>query len=402
MPRAVDLFAGAGGFSLGASMAGFEVTHAIEVDKWACDTLAANHRETRVIQGDVTAFDEGWITRNIDKYPDLLIGGPPCQGFSHAAVGRQDPKDPRNSLFRDFVRFARVLEPQQVVMENVPGLLRAKTAAGEPVAEIVVAELEALGYNVSVLTLNAHEHGLPQIRRRVFFVASTSAVPSTVPPSHGEPDLLHTVDPFVTLRDAISDLPRVDVGEQEPLVAYTGPPRNDYQRMMRRGASDELANHVPMRHTPRMVARFAAIKPGQSQSHVGEAHAPTRRVRTAAQGFGRYDQNNRRMHWDRPCHTIAATFYANFVHPDLNRNFTPREGARIQSFPDWYVFHGKPTVVSSKLLSREGRVAEKHLCQYVQIGNGVPPLLAKRLLTFAADAEASQTNIRTSEESSNV
>jgi DNA (cytosine-5)-methyltransferase 1 len=92
-----------------------------------------------------------------------------------------------------------------------------------------------------------------------------------------------------------------------------------------------------------------------------------------------YDQNNRRMHPDRPCHTIPASFYANFVHPFQHRNFTPREGARLQSFPDWFVFEGKPTVVSHKLLAREGRTDEKHLCQYNQIGNAVPPFLAKAI-----------------------
>ena len=126
-----------------------------------------------------------------------------------------------------------------------------------------------------------------------------------------------------------------------------------------------LENHMPMRHSARMVERFKLISPGQSQSHVPDEHAPSRRVRSATQGTGRYAQNNRRMYWDRPCHTIAATFYANFVHPDLNRNFTPREGARIQSFPDAYVFRGKPTVVRYLYHLALSTTMVVHSCQVV-------------------------------------
>ena len=107
-----------------------------------------------------------------------------------------------------------------------------------------------------------------------------------------------------------------------------------------------------------------------------------------------YDQNNRRMHPEKPCHTIAASFYANFVHPFKHRNFTPREGARIQTFPDWFVFKGKPTVVSHKLLQREGRDDEKHLCQYNQIGNAVPPMLARAI----AENLISELSIKTEAE----
>ena len=380
MPNAIDLFAGAGGFSLGAAQAGFDVTDAIEIDAWASDTLAHNHAGTRVTRADVRELDDAWIGRELTKYPDLMIGGPPCQGFSHAAVGRQDPKDPRNSLFREFIRFAEALEPKRIIIENVPGLLTAKTAQGEPVREVILEEMRRLGYHVGLLELRAEEHGVPQIRRRVFFVGDAEGDPvPRIEPTFGPPDLFSPLRPIRTVRDAIGDLPLVDVGDTLDPVPYDGFPLNGYQVAMR-GSGTAVHNHVPMRHTPRLVERFRQIAPGQSQTHVGEEHAPRLRVRSAEAGAARYDQNNRRMFWDRPCHTVPATFYANFLHPELHRNFTPREGARIQSFPDSYRFMGKPTVVSQKLLAREGREAERYLSQYVQIGNAVPPLLARTVI----------------------
>jgi DNA (cytosine-5)-methyltransferase 1 len=383
MPSAVDLFAGAGGFSLAAELAGYEVTQAVEIDDWACETLARNHSGTTVHRADLRELSDEWVRRQLDSEPDLLIGGPPCQGFSHAGPAQKDPKDPRNSLFREFVRVARLLEPRLIVMENVPGILRAKTADGQGVAAIVESELRALGYNVQRYVLEAERFGVPQLRRRVFFVgADSSQLPEEIPATHGDsPQLLAPLSPVLTVRDAISDLPIVDVGDRANSVEYEGPPQNHFQEEMRERAPRELLNHIPMRHSPRVVLRFKEIMPGQSQSHVTDAAlAPLRRVRPEGSPTATYDQNNRRMHWDRPCHTLAASFYANFVHPELHRNFTPREGARIQTFPDRYVFEGKPTVVSSKLLSREGRDAERHLCQYNQIGNAVPPRLGQALL----------------------
>src|SRR5690606_33725458 len=131
--------------------------------------------------------------------------------------------------------------------------------------------------------------------------------------------------------------------------------------------------------TKRIVARFASMSWGDSVSDVPDEHKPHVRGNTKLKSNKAYDQNNRRMHPDKLCHTIPASFYANFVHPYKNRNFTPREGARIQSFPDWYRFKGKPTVVSQKLLDREGRHSEQHLSQYNQIGNAVPPLVARAI-----------------------
>ena len=181
-----------------------------------------------------------------------------------------------------------------------------------------------------------------------------------------------------TLWEAISDLPELEAGEGGEIQDYTQAPENDYQRTLRNG-SEKLWNHTAMRHSKRMIERFASMSCGQSVSDVAKHLRPLKRNGNGKISGKVYDQNNRRMHPDRPCHTIPASFYANFVHPFQHRNFTPREGARLQSFPDGFVFKGKPTVVSHKLLAREGRTDEKHLCQYNQIGNAVPPLLAKAI-----------------------
>ena len=155
-------------------------------------------------------------------------------------------------------------------------------------------------------------------------------------------------------------------------------PENDYQTMMR-NSSKKVYNHTSMKHSKRMIERFESMSWGESSANVAEHLKPLKRNGNGEISKKVYDQNNRRMFPLKPCHTIAASFYANFVHPYKDRNFTPREGARIQSFPDHYVFKGKPTVVSQKLLQREGRLDEKHLGQYNQIGNAVPPLLAQAI-----------------------
>jgi DNA (cytosine-5)-methyltransferase 1 len=394
MKRVLDLFAGAGGFSLGFQNAGYIVEHAIEQDEWAAETLHANHATdgTRVWCRDIRRIADAEIKREISP-PDVIIGGPPCQGFSIANNGK-DPKDPRNSLFWEFLRFVRLLEPRVVLLENVIGILKATTATGERVIDVIESELRNLGYFVATQVLNAEDYGVPQIRRRVFVCACKDR--QLVPLPARTHDWTQNDEPLslfappsqhprrvLTLWDAISDLPEVDVGDCADFYPYTTSAHNDFQALMRLGSSG-VYNHAPMRHTPRMIARFRQIAWGQSQSHVPAEFAPRARNSNGEAVGKRYDQNNRRMRPDVPCHTIPASFYANFIHPYLHRNFTPREGARIQSFPDRYVFKGKSTVVSHKLLAREGRHEELKLCQYNQIGNAVPPLLAEALASHIA------------------
>lgn len=383
----LDTFAGAGGFSLGFELAGCRVVGGIEMDSWASQTFAHNHnhKDALVITRDIQSVkDEELRELFADRQPDILLGGPPCQGFSICLKNAGDPTDPRNSLFVEFLRVARALQPAYVIMENVPNIENARTHNGESVLEIIKRELRNLDYHVAHRILEATDFGIPQMRRRLFVVASIHELESPFPnPTHGVQggvrDLFGgALERCPTSWEAISDLPELEAGEGDEVQDYVQAPENDYQRQLRRG-SNQLWNHTAMRHSKRMVERFASMTCGQSVSDVPEHLRPLLRNGNGKISGKVYDQNNRRMHPDRPCHTIPASFYANFVHPFQHRNFTPREGARLQSFPDTFVFKGKPTVVSHKLLAREGRTDEKHLCQYNQIGNAVPPLLAKAI-----------------------
>jgi len=380
--RVLDTFAGAGGFSLGFEMAGYEIVGAIETDAWATETFSYNHPNTKVIKSNIEDISNDKLLELFgDSLPDVILGGPPCQGFSICNKKNGDPKDPRNSLFEEFVRIGDVLKPKIMIMENVPNLIKAKTKNNELVLDIIKLELEKLGYYVYSTILEAVDYGVPQIRKRLFVIASSIKLDNPFP------EKTHSVDVDLfssslkktpVLWDAISDLPEIEAREGSEVMDYTSEPVNEFQNRLR-NKSEKLYNHLAMKHSKRMVERFASMTCGQSTSDVPEHLKPVKRNSNGVISDKVYDQNNRRMFPDKQCHTIPASFYANFVHPFKNRNFTAREGARIQTFPDSYVFKGKPTVVSHKLLAREGRTDEKYLCQYNQIGNAVPPLLAEAI-----------------------
>lgn len=380
--KLLDVFAGAGGFSLGFELAGFEIIGAIEKDKWAADTFKFNHKNATVLLGEIENFTDEFILEQFPEKPDVIIGGPPCQGYSICNKNAGDPKDPRNSLFTEFLRMAKIFNPEILIMENVPNIENAKTAKKEKVVDIIKSELEVLGYNVSMKLLNAYDYGVPQNRTRFFAIATKIKLENAFP------TITHTIDSnnktliqCPTLWDAISDLPEIEAREGSEEMNYTGEPNNDYQNLLRKN-SNKVYNHVAMKHTKRVVERFSHMTWGQSISDIQVDHLkPLKRNGNGEISEKAYDQNSRRMHPDKICNTITAAFYSNFVHPYKNRNFTAREGARIQSFPDWYVFKGKPTVVSKKLLEKEGRDGEAFLCQYSQIGNAVPPLLSNAIAT---------------------
>ncbi|NLK19290.1 MAG: DNA cytosine methyltransferase [Synergistaceae bacterium] len=364
--RIIDLFAGCGGMSLGFKMAGFTTVAANEIDQWAADTYKRNHPEVTVVQGDIRQI------QNWDKFLpdgriqnlDGIIGGPPCQGFSLS--GNRDPNDPRNSLFMDFIRCVSHFKPKFFIMENVPGLLSMKTAGGESVIEIIKNEFAASGYKTDHCLLNAALFGVPQLRERIFIIGVQRQFPFSRMKIFPEGKLAE--DEYVTVDMAISDLPPLEAGEGKEFQAYPVPPGNDYQIWARQN-SDGVFNHVAMRHTKRLVERFKVIQSGQSVADVPYEHSALKRGNPSVKSGKVFSQNNMRVFGNLPSPTVAASFQSNFIHPRLHRNFTAREGARLQSFPDTYVFMGKRTTMSW----------EKNLSQYQQIGNAVPPLLAMAL-----------------------
>ena len=359
--KIIDLFSGCGGFSLGFQMAGFKSCLALEIDQWASETYSFNHPKIPVITKDIKKINPKKI--NLKKV-DGIIGGPPCQGFSLS--GNRDTKDPRNSLFVDFVRFVKILEPKFFVMENVKGLLSMRTKKNLLVKDIILQEFQKINYNVSLQILSSANYGVPQIRERVFFIGIRNDI--AFDKNKLIPNIDYSKKQYLKLWDAISDLPQIRAGKGEEEQEYFCKPKNKYQSLMRKN-SKKIFNHVAMKHTDRLIERFKQIKYGQSVKDVSKKYSQRKRGAANKISGKVYSQNNMRPYPNLPSPTVAASFQSNFIHPYLNRNFTAREAARIQSFPDTYIFKGKRTTMSW----------EKNLSQYQQIGNAVPPLMAKAI-----------------------
>lgn len=376
----IDLFAGAGGLSTGLASAGFKCLYANEVSSSYSKTLKANHSETFIETGDIREIDAGSVrvSLQIEKGAlDLLAGGPPCQGFSVNAPVRS-AQDKRNHLFRDYLRFVEEFEPKVVLIENVPGMVSFEQ--GETVRAILES-LRALGYHVDVRIVYAAHYGVPQMRWRTVFVANRMGIEPALffpVPTHkasGRPNFTtkfngrslilnenqvnkYAMRDFVTVDEAISDLPEIENGSGSEVTEYRTGPMSNFQEMCRAN-SGVLKNHKCARLGPANLARLPHIPPGGSWRDIPFDILPKGMKRAR-----RSDHTKRygRLHPDGIGSTILTKcdpHWGTYIHPSQQRVLSVREAARIQSFPDQVEFMGSMTE------------------QYEQVGNAVPPLLAK-------------------------
>ncbi len=353
---AIDLFCGAGGLSEGFRQAGFHVLAGNDIDPFAAETFAANHSEAQFLPGpieDISARDFLKTAALKTGELDCLIGGPPCQAFS-VYNHQRGMHDKRSGLFYEYLRVVKGLMPKWVVLENVTGITSAGN--GQAVEEIL-SGLARLGYDIEIQILRAEEYGVPQERRRIFFLGNRLGLPISWPePTHG-PGLL----PFVTVGDAIGDLPPLKNGEdpKRPLP-YRLPPTTGYQVMLR-GNSVEVTNHAAPRLAPINVKRMKHIPEGGSWRDIPVDLLPAGMKRAR-----RCDHTKRygRLRKDGLSSTVLTKcdlHWGAYIHPEQDRVLTVREAGRLQSFPDWFAFAGPRTE------------------QYVQVGNAVPALLGRKV-----------------------
>jgi DNA (cytosine-5)-methyltransferase 1 len=375
----IDLFAGAGGFSLGFEMAGIKLLLALEKDDWAVETLRVNHSNSKVLHADITQLRA--IRKLVKVKPDIIIGGPPCQGFSIASPCN-DPNDPRNSLFIYFSKWVNIFKPEVFVMENVTGILSRKNASGEKISKIIKETFEKSGYHVDIWILQAAQYGVPQNRKRVFFVGNLRGISIPEPPTtHFCPGVNGhnpNLKPMITVGEAILDLPPINAGEGAEVLEYDSEPKSEYQ-MWARSGSQYVYNHTAMAHTKRLVERFILVQQGSRLEDVPKKLKVRKRNGNGNLSKNKFNSNYRHLKSENIANTIPASFYSSFIHPSIPRNITSREAARLQSFPDSYIFKGKRTLISKKLLLKQGKTYFDRLSQYNQIGNAVPPLLSKAI-----------------------
>lgn len=353
---AIDLFCGAGGLSAGLEMSGFSVLAGNDLFEAAQRTFEQTHPKAKFIPGPIEELSVDHLMRITDLRRgelSLLAGGPPCQAYS-VYNHQRGMHDDRASLFREYLRIVDGLQPEWIVMENVTGIY--SIAKGEAVRAIK-AEFAALGYSVEDAVLRAEDYGVPQERRRVFFIGNRIGAPISHPgPTHGPGHL----NPFTTIRDAIGDLPPLQNGEDPGRVSYAGALPSKYQHRMR-GNATTVGNHAAPKLGAVNLNRLPHIPPGGSWRDI-----PFQLLPEGMKRAKRSDHTKRygRMTWDGLSCTVLTKcdiHWGAYIHPEQDRAISVREAARLQAFPDWFEFAGSKTE------------------QYVQVGNAVPPLLGKAI-----------------------
>ena len=344
MRYGIDIFSGAGGLSLGAEMAGIKISTAIEINPHAAKTFLQNHKGAKVLQGDIQEIEPQTLY-NGKKPVFVIMGGPPCQGFSLSNTRTRNMDNKKNFLFLEFVRFVKELRPEWFVLENVWGITNINEGKTQTMIEDCFRAIE--GYdNISSSILWASDYGVPQNRNRFFMVGNRLGIDFKFPEKHTA---------IVTVDEAINDLPSLQNGEMLDEAAYTLSleDASDYERLMRQGSDKARQNYVS-RNNDLVIERYKYIGQGQNwraiPDHLMQNYADKGRCHS-----GIY----KRLRADQPSVVISNYRKSMLIHPYEDRGISVREAARLQSFPDTFIFEG-PLM---------------HIQQ--QIGNAVPPLLAK-------------------------
>lgn len=339
MLRVADLFAGVGGLSYGFMLAGADILIANEKDASIAEAYMKNHPSTKMITADITSLDIAGTFGEYKGVIDIVIGGPPCQGFSQKG-SRKTINDPRNFLFRYYYEVVKFLKPKYFLMENVPNLLTTENGLFK---NEIVKLFSDIGYALDCKVENAADFGVPQVRRRAMILGRLGNRILELPNGNGK---------RTTVNEAISDLAYLESGQGEEIAEYKKEPESNYQEKMRERAS-KLFNHVVTNHSKEAIEKLKMIPVGMGKE-VFPAELLTKSI---------YSGTWSRMIADDQSVTITTRFdtpsSGRFTHPTLNRCITVREAARLQSFPDDFVFYGSKS------------------SQMKQVGNAVPPLLGK-------------------------
>ncbi len=339
--NAIDLFAGCGGLSKGFMDAGFNIIVGVDNNQPALNTFEKNHNGAVAMNADLSKQETFDKIKEIagDRQIDVIIAGPPCQGFS--LTGPRNFDDSRNKLYLAVIEIVKQYKPKGFIIENVPGMA---TLYDGQIKDEILKRFKKIGYNIECKILCAADYGVPQLRRRLIFMGIRKDIGKPC-----FPDPIFTESAYRTCRDAISDLPsRVDeLGKEED--AYTSAPKTEYQKLMR-GNCNTLYNHVATAHKQFVKDTIALVPEGGNYKDLPPGWGESRKFHEA---WTRYDGN-------KPSKTID-TGHRNHFHYEYNRVPTIRENARLQSFPDNFIFTGTKTE------------------QNRQVGNAVPPLLGYAL-----------------------
>ncbi len=342
--KVIDLFCGVGGLSLGLEMAGFNAVLGLEKDEKIAEGYKVNFPKSRCLERDISTLSpEDYREILGDTDIDLIAGGPPCQGFSQKGK-RLNLDDERNFLFKYYIDLVDSIKPKAFLIENVPNLL--STSNGYFYKEIQTA-LKAMGYTVSSKILNAKDYGVPQSRRRAFIIGIRGNTEFTFPTP---------LKKLVTVEDAIGDLPRLKSGESWDSLGYPNTAYSAFQKQIRK-KSTNINNHKSTNHSDIALERLAMIPENGGKEYLPKEHL-TKSI---------YSGTWTRLRSHEQAPTITTRFdtpsSGQFTLPTQDRCLSIREAARLQSFPDWFQFTGTKST------------------QMLQVGNAVPPLLAKSIGT---------------------